>query len=116
MQLDREIHLALAHLAGNPLHHFFLDTVHTNFHRCHITALLPRTEGTIRRTLSELSDIVDAVCRGYPERAEALARAHVRRATEIMQAVHRRAARRPSTAKPISRPRRRSAASGGSHA
>ena len=42
MRIDRDVHLALARLAGNPLHHFFLETVHTNFHRYHITAFLPR--------------------------------------------------------------------------
>lgn len=109
MQLDRDIHLALARLAGNPLHHFFLETVHTNFHRYHITAFLPRTEETIRRTLAELSDIVEAVCRGRAERAERLARDHVRAATDVMLAVGRRATPQPSTAKPKTRPTRRPA-------
>ena len=52
MQADRDVHLALARLAGNPLHHFFLETVHTNFHRYHIHAYLPRDEATIQITLS----------------------------------------------------------------
>ncbi|MCK7505952.1 MAG: FCD domain-containing protein [Desulfobacterales bacterium] len=64
MQADRDIHLALARLAGNPLHHFFLETVHTNFHRYHISAYLPRDEETIQTTLAELKDIVEAVSRG----------------------------------------------------
>lgn len=85
MQADREIHLSLARLAGNPLHHFFLETVHTHFHRHHINAYLPRDEETIRVTLAELKAIVEAVSRGEAERAEALAREHVRRATESMQ-------------------------------
>jgi DNA-binding FadR family transcriptional regulator len=85
MQADREIHLALARLAGNPLHHFFLETVHTNFHRYHIHAYLPRDEETIQITLRELKAIVRAVSRGEAERAEALAREHVRRATESMK-------------------------------
>src|SRR5512147_2857141 len=87
MQADKEIHLALARLAGNPLHHFFLETVHTNFHRYHITSFLPRTEETIRRTLAELAEIVKAVSRGDAGRAERLAREHVRQATESMKQV-----------------------------
>ena len=104
MRIDRDIHLALARLAGNPLHHFFLQTVHTNFHRYHITTFLPRTADTIRRTLGELADIVAAVCRGRAEQAERLAREHVRRATDIMQQDGRSAARPASKSK--TRPRR----------
>ena len=85
MQADKEIHLALARLAGNPLHHFFLETVHTNFHRYHINAYLPRDEKTIRTTLKELKAIVKAVSRGDAERAERLAREHVQRATASMK-------------------------------
>jgi DNA-binding FadR family transcriptional regulator len=85
MQADKEIHLALARLAGNPLHHFFLETVHTNLHRYHITAYLPRDEQTITTTLRELKGIVKAVSRGNGERAERLAREHVQRATESMK-------------------------------
>jgi DNA-binding FadR family transcriptional regulator len=85
MQADKEIHLALARLAGNPLHCFFLETVHTNLHRYHIHAFLPRDEETIQATLAELKAIVQAVSRGESDRAEALAREHVRRATETMK-------------------------------
>lgn len=87
MQADKEIHLALARIAGNPLHHFFLETVHSNFHRYHIQAYLPRDGATIRMTLKELKDIVQAVSRGDAERAERLAKEHIRQATESMQGV-----------------------------
>ena len=112
MQLDRDIHLALARLAGNPLHHFFLETVHTNFHRYHITAYLPRTEDTIGRTLRELSEIVDAVSRGQADRAERLARDHVRSATEVMRRAGRHATPRASAPKPRTPTVRRSAPKG----
>jgi len=109
MRIDRDIHLALARLAGNPLHHFFLETVHTNFHRYHIHAYLPRDEATIQITLSELKAIVQAVSRGEAERAEALAREHVRRATEAMKqasagAGKTAAASRPSIKRVKSKP------------
>ena len=84
MALDKEIHLALARLGGNPLHHFFLQTVHDNLHHGHISALLPRDEEMIRSTLEELEAIVDAVAAGDGERAERLSRLHVQRATAIM--------------------------------
>lgn len=92
MAADRDIHLAIAHLAGNPLHRVFLETVHHNVHRRHIRAFLPRSLAVIRATLSELEALVDAVRRGDGERAERIAREHVARATRIMQ---RAAARKP---------------------
>jgi DNA-binding FadR family transcriptional regulator len=85
MQADKAIHLALARIGGNPLHHFFLETVHNNLHRYHITRYLPRTAPTIRATLSELKAIVAAVTAGEAERAETLARNHVRCATTAMK-------------------------------
>jgi DNA-binding FadR family transcriptional regulator len=100
MRVDREIHLALARLAGNPLHHFFLETVHTNFHRYHINAYLPRDEETLHITLQELKEIVRAVARGDAARAERLAREHVRRATESMKQVSARAGRAAASPAP----------------
>jgi DNA-binding GntR family transcriptional regulator len=96
MQADKEIHLALARMAGNPLHHFFLETVHTNFHRYHINAYLRRDEKTIRTTLRELKAIVKAVSRGDAKHAESLAREHVRRATASMKQAMASSAASPS--------------------
>jgi len=100
MQADRDIHLALAQLAGNPLHLFFLETVHTNFHRYHINAYLPRNEETIQTTIRELKAIVHAVSRGEAERAESLAREHVRRATEAMKQASVRVGQKTAAARP----------------
>jgi DNA-binding FadR family transcriptional regulator len=110
MQADRDIHLALARLAGNPLHLFFLETVHTNFHRYHINAYLPRDEETVRATLEELQAIVKAVSRGEAERAESLAREHVRRATQAMRQAAGRAlkAAKPRSATSKAKPADRS--------
>lgn len=103
MQADRDIHLALARLAGNPLHLFFLETVHTHFHRYHINAYLPRDEATIRVTLAELQAIVKAVSRGEAERAESLAREHVRRATQAMRQAAGRALKAVTPRSPTSK-------------
>lgn len=85
MEVDKEVHLALARIGGNPLHHFFLETVHDNLHHVHIKAYLPRDEAMIRSTLEELKAIVAAVALGDGEGAETLARNHVQRATGIMR-------------------------------
>jgi len=103
MQADRDVHLALARIAGNPLHHFFLETVHANFHRYHIDAYLPRDAETVRITLEELKAIVDAVSRGAAEKAETLAREHVQRATASMQRVSAEAGKKAAAARPARR-------------
>jgi DNA-binding FadR family transcriptional regulator len=103
MQADRDIHLALARIAGNPLHHFFLETVHANFHRYHINAYLPRDDKTIRATLKELKDIARVVSRGEAEKAETLAREHVQRATASMQRVSAEAGKQSAASRPARR-------------
>jgi DNA-binding FadR family transcriptional regulator len=84
MELDKEIHLTLARIGGNPVHCFFLQTVHNNLHYGHISALLPRDEAMVASTLAELKVIIEAVAAGDGERAERLTRLHVQRATAIM--------------------------------
>jgi DNA-binding FadR family transcriptional regulator len=95
MEADKAVHIALARVAGNPLHIFLLQTVHDNLHHYHVSAYLPRDERMIRITLEELEDLVAAVGRGDGDRAEAVARDHVSRATGIMQ-VRRREGERPN--------------------
>lgn len=87
MQADRQIHLELARMAGNPLHYLCLESVHIHLHRYHIQAYFPRDEETIESTLRELKEIVEAVSQGEAERAEAAARAHVGRASRTMRRV-----------------------------
>jgi DNA-binding FadR family transcriptional regulator len=103
MQVDKNIHLALARVGGNPLHHFFLETVHNNLHRYHINTYLPRTAKIVRTTLAELQEIVAAVVQGDADRAERLARDHVRHATAAMEERSTAAAK---PAKPLARPSR----------
>jgi DNA-binding FadR family transcriptional regulator len=95
MEADKAVHIALARVAGNPLHIFLLQTVHDNLHHYHVSAYLPRDERMIRITLEELEELVAAVGRGDGDRAEAVARDHVSRATGIMQ-VRRREGERPN--------------------
>ncbi len=109
MQVDKKIHLALARVGGNPLHHFFLETVHNNLHRYHINTYLPRTEKTIRTTLAELKEIVAAVVQGDADRAERLARDHVRHATAAMEKTSLAAANPAQPLKRSSRSRNRPA-------
>lgn len=94
MEADKEVHMAVSRVAGNPLHHFLLQTVQDNLHQYHVSAYLPRDERMIRTTLEELQELVAAVARGDGDRAEAVAREHVARATGIMQ-VRRREGERP---------------------
>jgi len=98
MQVDREIHLGLALLAGNPLHHLCLESVHINLHGHQIQAYLPRDAETNLDTLRELREIVEAVAQGDGDRAERLARAHVARAARKMQRISARQARRATPA------------------
>ena len=78
MQADQAIHMAIAKIAGNPLHYFFLETVHSFFHAPNVRAYLPRTGEVMDLTMDSLGRIVTAVKSANPSSAQDLAREHVR--------------------------------------
>ena len=91
MAVDRQIHLAVAEAAGNPLHSLFLETVHDNVHRHNIGRYLNRSQDYMAGCLDDLTRLVAAIARGDGPAAQQIAAAHVARAYADMQ---RRAAPR----------------------
>jgi GntR family transcriptional repressor for pyruvate dehydrogenase complex len=92
MQVDKQIHLALAEAAGNPLHRFFLETVHNNIHFYNIHAYLPRTLEIIDICLKDLEELVEAVSKGKEKLAQAIAQEHVERFNVYMENASRQTA------------------------
>jgi DNA-binding FadR family transcriptional regulator len=85
IRVDKEIHLALARAAGNPLHHYFLEIVHNNIHWYHVKDYLPRTLEVMELCLRDLKNIVEAVSEGDNRAARSLAREHVMRFNGYME-------------------------------
>jgi GntR family transcriptional repressor for pyruvate dehydrogenase complex len=78
MKLDVDIHMAIARIAANPLHYFFLETVHSFFHAPNVRAYLPRTQEVMDLTYESLVAIVKAVEQGDSGQAQSQAIEHVR--------------------------------------
>jgi GntR family transcriptional repressor for pyruvate dehydrogenase complex len=84
MSGDRKVHLAIAEMARNPLHSFFLETVYNYFHGPNVDAYLPHTQEIMRVNLKSLKCIVNAIKDGDQEQAKAMAIQHVRRFNGFM--------------------------------
>lgn len=85
MAADRQIHLAVADAAGNPLHSLFLQTVHENIHRHNIGRYLNRSLDYMAGCLDDLTRMVEAIVNGDGPAARNIAEAHVARAYADMQ-------------------------------
>jgi DNA-binding FadR family transcriptional regulator len=87
MEVDKEIHFALADVAGNPLHRFFMETIHNNIHFYNINFYLPRTQEVIDTCLQSLKDMLDAVSQHDTETAKLHAEKHVEYFNQFMEDV-----------------------------
>lgn len=85
IETDKEIHLYLAGIAGNPLHRVFLDIVHDKVHRYNVKLNLPKEQLTRKFEIEDMTDLVDAVAAGDRRRASDVARRHVIRFNEFIK-------------------------------
>ena len=85
MTTDMHIHLALADIAGNPLHRFFLETIHDNIHKYNIDYFLPKETGTLEAVFKDLKDLVEAVARSDAKEARIIAQNHIHYFNRLME-------------------------------
>jgi len=85
MAADRQVHLAVADAAGNPLHSLFLQTVHENIHRHNVGRYLDRSLDYMTGCLDDLTRLVEAIAAGDGPAAQTIAEAHVARAYADMK-------------------------------
>ncbi len=76
IQVDRQVHLELARITGNPLYRLILHTIHTNIHR-YYDLFLPKSAANRQEEYHNLCEIVQAVAEHNAERASELARTHI---------------------------------------
>lgn len=84
VRIDEQIHMAIARIAGNPLHTFVLTSLHANIHR-YYDKFLTVGEHEMEENYQDLRLLIEAVTGGQPERALALAREHVLRFSDYMR-------------------------------
>jgi DNA-binding FadR family transcriptional regulator len=84
INMDNQIHMELARIAGNPVYESVLQTVHGNINR-YYNRLLPKNRNILNEIYQDLSEIVKAVCEKDASRARLVSQKHVNRFTEFME-------------------------------
>jgi GntR family transcriptional repressor for pyruvate dehydrogenase complex len=84
IHVDNQLHMALAHIAGNPIYESVLQTIYDNIHR-YFDQFLPREEGLLRENYRDLYEIVKAVENGQAAQAQLLVQNHVYRFNRLME-------------------------------
>ena len=85
IEIDKQIHMSLAQAAQNPIYLSVLHSVHDNIHR-YYDRFLSMEERELQENYQDLCDLVEAVENGQAGRASRLARSHVRRFNQYMEA------------------------------
>ncbi len=83
VEVDKQIHQALAGITGNPMYIVINQIVHDNIQR-YYEAYLPWTEEMLDENFNDLHTIVALISRGDSEKASRLARRHVQRFSHYM--------------------------------
>lgn len=84
IQVDNQLHLALARIARNPIYESMLQTIYSNIHY-YFDRFLPREERIIRENYRDLCEIVKAVEEGRAFKASLLVQNHVYRSNRLME-------------------------------
>ncbi len=85
IQTDRDFHLALSEITGNPVYIFVFHSIHENIHR-YYDRFLPMDERELEENYKDLCDIMRAVSNRRPDEARVMAQSHVHRFHRYMEA------------------------------
>jgi len=83
INIDKQIHMTLAEVTGNPIYISVLHSVHDNIHR-YYDRFLSMEKQELEENFQDLCDIIEAVENGFVEQARELARQHVKRFNRYM--------------------------------
>jgi GntR family transcriptional regulator, transcriptional repressor for pyruvate dehydrogenase complex len=84
IRADKQLHLELARITGNPIYISVLHSIHDNIHR-YYDRFLSMEQAELEENYQDLHNIVQAVILRKPHEARILAQDHVRRFNGYMQ-------------------------------
>ena len=84
IEIDKQIHMSLADISGNPIYTSVLHSIHDNIHR-YYDRLLSMQKRELQENYRDLCDIVEAVEKGNADLARSLAQSHVDRFSQYMK-------------------------------
>ena len=84
INIDKQIHMTMAEITGNPIYISVLHSIHENIHR-YYDRFLSMEKPELEENYRDLCDIIEAIENGRVEPARELARQHVKRFNRYMQ-------------------------------
>ena len=84
IETDKQIHLTMAEITGNPIYISILRSIHENIHR-YYDRFLSMEETELQENYRDLCCMVEAIETGQADRARELARHHVKRFNQYMK-------------------------------
>jgi GntR family transcriptional repressor for pyruvate dehydrogenase complex len=84
INIDKQIHMKLAEITGNPVYISVLHSIHENIHR-YYDRFLSMAQPELEENYRDLCDIVAAIENSRPDRARELVQQHVKRFNQYMK-------------------------------
>jgi DNA-binding FadR family transcriptional regulator len=84
IEIDKQIHMTLAQITGNPIYIFVLHSIHDNIHR-YYDRFLSMEQRELKENYQDLFDIIQAIENGDVEQARQVAQNHVNRFNRYME-------------------------------
>ncbi len=84
IDIDKQIHMAMAEITGNPIYISVLHSIHDNIHR-YYDRFLSMEKIELRENYQDLCDLIDAIENSEANRAQDLAQNHVKRFNRYMK-------------------------------
>ena len=84
IDIDKQIHMTLARITGNPIYITVLHSIHDNIHR-YYDRFLSMEEPELQENYQDLCEIIEAIENGQADRACELAQQHVLRFNQYMK-------------------------------
>jgi DNA-binding FadR family transcriptional regulator len=84
IEIDKQIHMSLAEISGNPIYTSILHSIHENIHR-YYDRFLSMEKKDLEQNYRDLCDIIQAVEIGDGDQARKVAQNHVKRFNRYMK-------------------------------
>jgi len=84
IDIDKQVHITMARITGNPVYTSVLTSIHDNIHR-YYDRFLSMEKPELEENYNDLCDLVDAIENADVELARRLAKRHVQRFNQYMQ-------------------------------
>jgi DNA-binding GntR family transcriptional regulator len=84
INIDKQIHMTLAEITGNPIYISVLHSIHDNIHR-YYDRFLSMEKPELEENYRDLCDIIEAIESSRVEQARELAQHHVKRFNQYMK-------------------------------